>query len=60
MLNLGKDGAGRLNFFCEDLQKTEESFRYLWENTRPRRIFPGHGEVIQGEENALLRVRAER
>lgn len=60
ILNLEKEGEGRLNRFCEDREKAEASFRHLRENTRPRLIFPGHGEVIQDEENALLRVRSGR
>ena len=57
---LEREGDGRLNRFCEDGEKTEESFRYLRENTRPRSIFPGHGEAVLDGENALLRVRSVR
>ena len=57
ILNLETDGAGRLNRFCENRAQSEESFRLLCETTRPRAVFPGHGEVIHAGENALLGVK---
>jgi len=57
ILNLEKDGAGCLNRFCENRAESEGSFRFLCETTRPRAIFPGHGEVIRNDENALLGVK---
>jgi glyoxylase-like metal-dependent hydrolase (beta-lactamase superfamily II) len=56
ILNLDRDG-GRLNHFCEDRATAEKTFRFLCETIRPRVIYPGHGEVIRGGENALLGVR---
>jgi glyoxylase-like metal-dependent hydrolase (beta-lactamase superfamily II) len=56
ILNLDGDG-GRLNPFCEDRATAEKTFRFLCETIRPRVIYPGHGEVIRGGENALLGVR---
>lgn len=56
ILNLDRDG-GRLNLFCEERTTAEKTFHFLCENTRPRVIYPGHGEVIRDRENALLGVR---
>lgn len=57
ILNLETDGVGRLNRFCEDRAQSEESFRFLCQTTRPQAVFPGHGEIIRAEENALLGVK---
>jgi hypothetical protein len=37
----------------------EKSFRLLCQTTRPRVIYPGHGEIIRDVENALLSVKTD-
>ena len=56
ILNLDRDG-GRLNPFYENRATIEKTFRFLCGSIRPQVIYPGHGEVIRGGENALLGVR---
>jgi glyoxylase-like metal-dependent hydrolase (beta-lactamase superfamily II) len=56
ILNVLRKKGAVLNRFYWDRERLEDSFQYLLENTKPLRIYPGHGAVIKDEENALLRV----
>ena len=56
ILNVLRKKGAFLNRFYWDRGRLEDSFQYLLENTRPLRIYPGHGAVVKDEENALLKV----
>jgi glyoxylase-like metal-dependent hydrolase (beta-lactamase superfamily II) len=57
ILNFEQNGNGYLNPFCCDEQMVMKTYLNLCEIIRPERIYPGHGETIRGNGNALLKVR---
>lgn len=56
ILNLEKNGRGKLNRFHWDPAVIMDTFLNLKKQIRPVRIYPGHGEVISSGGNALLEV----
>jgi glyoxylase-like metal-dependent hydrolase (beta-lactamase superfamily II) len=56
ILNLDNDG-GHLNSFCENREEIETTFKFLTTSLAPLTIYPGHGEKIQHDANALLAVK---
>jgi glyoxylase-like metal-dependent hydrolase (beta-lactamase superfamily II) len=56
ILNLRQDGGGMLNRFHWDGGRIKESFSYVKKTLEPRHIYPGHGDVIRDESNALRNV----
>ncbi len=56
ILNLDREG-GRLNSFCENSAKALKTFRFLSDTITPKTIYPGHGDIIQSDNNALLSVK---
>ena len=56
-LILGRsDGTGYLNRFCWDERLANDCFAILNNALCVRTIYPGHGETIQADENAFLKV----
>jgi len=57
ILNMKEGGCGKLNrFYCSRKMMTD-SYNYLCSTIRPGIIYPGHGEIIKGDKNALLDVK---
>lgn len=56
ILNVLRKKGAVLNRFYWDKGRLEDSFQYLLGNTRPLRIYPGHGAVVKDDENALIKV----
>jgi len=56
ILNMKEGGCGRLNRFYWSRKMMTDSYNYLCNTIRPRIIYPGHGEIIKGDKNALLDV----
>lgn len=50
IVNVSKDGRGRLNPFCWRRDLIKESYEHLLRTIRPSVIYPGHGEVILGPD----------
>jgi len=55
ILNLDRDN-GRLNRFCESRADILNTYDFLCDTIVPKTIYPGHGDVIRSEQNALRRV----
>jgi glyoxylase-like metal-dependent hydrolase (beta-lactamase superfamily II) len=53
ILNMKEGGSGRINRFYWNRDCIERSYAYLCESVKPRSIYPGHGEVIRHDTNAL-------
>ena len=45
--------SAALNRFYQDRRRMTDPFQYLLGNTRPLKIYPGHGAVIEDDGNAL-------
>ncbi|HRT26597.1 MAG TPA: MBL fold metallo-hydrolase [Syntrophales bacterium] len=58
MVNMDKGGKGRLNGFYASKEGVVESFDFLLRNVKAKTIYPGHGEPVQSEGNALRGVEA--
>ncbi|HAR95735.1 MAG TPA: hypothetical protein DCR97_07210 [Deltaproteobacteria bacterium] len=57
-LIIGKsDGTGYLNGFHFDKEAILKSFRMIYDSIRPRVIYPGHGEIIRHDLNAMLKIK---
>ncbi len=56
ILNLQKDGKGKLNRFHWDPAVIMDTFLNLKKEISPGAVYPGHGEVISSPGNALLDV----
>jgi len=56
ILNMLMKTGAALNRFYWDRRRMTDSFQYLLGNTRPLKIYPGHGAVIEDGKNALGRV----
>lgn len=56
IVNVRRDGRGRLNRFCWSREVTYQTYRELVRMISPRVIYPGHGEVITHYQNALSAV----
>jgi glyoxylase-like metal-dependent hydrolase (beta-lactamase superfamily II) len=57
ILNFKKDGAGFLNRFCCNEEVLSQTYQALCRGIAPHHIYPGHGEIISGTGNVLLKVR---
>jgi glyoxylase-like metal-dependent hydrolase (beta-lactamase superfamily II) len=57
ILNFKKNGSGSLNRFCFNEEVLLQTYQNLCRSIAPRRIYPGHGEIISGTGNVLLKVR---
>jgi glyoxylase-like metal-dependent hydrolase (beta-lactamase superfamily II) len=56
ILNLDRDD-GRLNSFCENSESALKTLRFLSGSIAPKTIYPGHGDIIRSDHNALLSVK---
>jgi glyoxylase-like metal-dependent hydrolase (beta-lactamase superfamily II) len=56
ILNFKKDGSGYVNSFYCNRDLILKTYRDLCRYIHPERIYPGHGEVISRDGNALLNV----
>jgi glyoxylase-like metal-dependent hydrolase (beta-lactamase superfamily II) len=56
ILNFEKDGSGYLNSFYCSKDLILKTYGDLCRSIQPERIYPGHGEVISRNGNALLNV----
>lgn len=56
IINMVMRKNAALNRFYQDRRRMTDSFQYLLGNTRPLKIYPGHGAVIEDDENALRSV----
>ncbi|MBN2255486.1 MAG: MBL fold metallo-hydrolase [Deltaproteobacteria bacterium] len=57
ILNIRRNGGGMLNRFHWDGGRIKESFSYVTRTLAPRHVYPGHGDVIRDENNALRNVK---
>ncbi len=57
IVNTSSDGRGDLNRFCWDRNRIRESYEYLCKRINPVLMYPGHGEMITGGADTLLKVR---
>jgi len=58
IVNTEKNGKGKLNLFHWSREVITKTYRDLCNTTNPKIIYPGHGENITGDGNALLTVKA--
>jgi glyoxylase-like metal-dependent hydrolase (beta-lactamase superfamily II) len=56
LINMVKNGRGRLNHFCWSLEITYGTYRELVDTLCPLVIYPGHGDAIKHPQNALSAV----
>ena len=56
ILNIKAGGHGSLNRFYWSRKLITDSYNRLCNTIKPQTIYPGHGEIIKGDENALLNV----
>jgi glyoxylase-like metal-dependent hydrolase (beta-lactamase superfamily II) len=56
VVNIPKGGHGTLNRFHWRSDVIKESFQYLRDSITPVVIYPGHGDIIRDENNALMGV----
>ncbi|MBN2516321.1 MAG: MBL fold metallo-hydrolase [Deltaproteobacteria bacterium] len=56
VVNIPKEGHGTLNRFHWRGDVIKESFQYLHDSINPVVIYPGHGDIIRNEDNALMGV----
>jgi glyoxylase-like metal-dependent hydrolase (beta-lactamase superfamily II) len=56
ILNVKKEGRGSLNRFYWSGRLLMDSYNRLCNIIKPQTIYPGHGEIIKGDENVLLGV----
>ncbi|MBE9547341.1 MAG: MBL fold metallo-hydrolase [Proteobacteria bacterium] len=56
ILNMKEGGRGALNRFYWSRKLIIDSYNRLCNTIKPQTIYPGHGEIIKGDENALLDV----
>ncbi len=57
IINISKDGRGKLNRFHWSRNVIKESYDYLRGTIKPVIIYPGHGEVITGDVGILAKVK---
>ncbi|MFA4916204.1 MAG: MBL fold metallo-hydrolase [Syntrophales bacterium] len=57
ILNMEKNGCGRLNRFHWSREVIIKTYHVLCNTIKPKVIYPGHGEIIKSNENALLKVK---
>jgi len=50
IINVSKDGRGKLNRFCWRRDLITESYEHLLRTISPSVIYPGHGEIIPGPD----------
>lgn len=58
IVNTEKNGRGKLNLFYWSREVITKTYRDLCNTTNPKVIYPGHGEIITGDGNILLTVKA--
>ena len=58
IVNMEKNGPGKLNRFCWNKVAIENSYESLLASISVKTIYPGHGDLIRDEDNAMRRVRA--
>lgn len=56
IINMEKNGRGRLNRFHSSGAEITASFDFLLRTVPVKTVYPGHGEPIRDEENALAGV----
>jgi len=56
IINMKKNGGGRLNRFYSSREETLASFDFLRRAVQVKTVYPGHGEPFHGESNVLLGV----
>lgn len=58
IINMRKNEPGEVNRFCWDKRAQLHSYEFLRASISARTIYPGHGEVINDRDNAMLKIRA--
>jgi glyoxylase-like metal-dependent hydrolase (beta-lactamase superfamily II) len=58
IVNMEKNGSGKLNRFCWDKSAQVDSYNSLFASIEAKCIYPGHGEAIVDNNNALPNVKA--
>jgi glyoxylase-like metal-dependent hydrolase (beta-lactamase superfamily II) len=58
IINMGKNETGKLNRFCWNRREQVYSYESLCASISAKTIYPGHGEVIRDNGNAILKIRA--
>jgi len=56
ILNVKEGGRGSLNRFYWSRKLITDSYNRLCNAIKPQTVYPGHGEIIKGDKNALLDV----
>lgn len=56
IINMEKNGRGRLNRFYSSRDEIMASLDFLLRTVQVKTVYPGHGEAIRDEENALSGV----
>lgn len=58
IVNMEKNGRGKLNRFCWNKAAIVNSYESLLATISVKTIYPGHGDLIRDDDNALRRVSA--
>ncbi len=58
IVNMDRNGTGKLNRFCWDKSAQVASYKSLSASIEAMTIYPGHGEAIKDNNNALPNVQA--
>ena len=58
IVNMEKNGRGKLNRFCWNKAAIVNSYESLLASISVKTVYPGHGDPIRDEDNAMRRVRA--
>ncbi|HLA27179.1 MAG TPA: MBL fold metallo-hydrolase [Syntrophales bacterium] len=56
IVNMEKNGRGRLNRFCWSKAAIVNSYESLLASISVKTIYPGHGDLVRDEDNAMKRV----
>ena len=56
ILNLGSEGYGILNQFHWSREVIIKTYEMLYDAIKPKVIYPGHGEAIRSDANAMRKV----
>lgn len=56
IVNTYRNSGGILNRFHWDADKIKDSFSYVTQTISPNHVYPGHGDTIRNENNALQNV----
>jgi len=57
IVNMEKNGRGKLNRFCWNKAAIVNSYESLVASISVKTVYPGHGDPIRDEDNAMRRVR---